>query len=178
MIDELRLLWRTTAFFGRVSLCIAGAAAGAHLLALTGRSFGGPLAAFYALHVAVLLLGVALVARLTFGRRRAVANTPPSVEPRRLRWLVAFLGVYLLAWFLGTFAYYGEGGPQLRNGRYVWIDAGRVSRTLTEAQHATFQANIARVFSSAWLFAATALALGHVHLDVQGAGRSPSRREP
>lgn len=170
MIEDLHILWSSSGFLGRASLCVAAAAAIAHLSALAGAGADGPWAAFFALHLAVMVLGFSAVVRESIGRRRGTQAALSSATPGRLKWLTLIGGLYCMAWFL-VVAYHGQGGAVVRNGTYAWVVHGSVVRSLTAAEYNTFQANIARSFSAAWFFAALSLALWHSRRD---GGRAPA----
>jgi hypothetical protein len=166
MVEDLHILWKHSGLFARASVCVAAAAAIAHLSALAGAGADGPWAAFLALHIAVMLLGFCAFTRQL---RRSRVVTAPSLAvatPASLKWLTFVGGLYCFAWFIGVFTYYGEGGAEHHGDTYAWVANGVTIRTLTAAQYNSFQANTARVFSAAWFFFALFLALWHFRRDV------------
>ncbi len=95
-------------------------------------------------------LGFCLVFRRAFAFRR-VTQSDGWEWPRHLVIATILVACYFGALFIGMGAYYGEGGAELRDGAYVWLVGGTVVRPITARQYASFEANLAMVFSAGWI---------------------------
>ena len=132
-----------------------------------GLRGSGPGLTVYLLHLAVMSLGLALVGRVIWhylwSIRRPHAEPAGATIPRSLKVLTcAAFALWLLLVF-ASFSTYGEGGPELRGDRYVWVRDGADVRTLTVEQHDAFQGGVLRVFAAAWLaFSLMTAWAGHV----------------
>jgi hypothetical protein len=132
-----------------------------------GLRGSGPGLAVYGLHLAVMVLGLTLVGRVMWHHlwsiRRPRAEPAGTPIPRSLKLLTcAAFAVWLLLLFV-SFTSYGEGGPELRGGQYVWVRDGTDVRTLTVEEHDAFQGGVLRVFAAAWLAFSLIIAwAGHV----------------
>jgi hypothetical protein len=165
VISDLAALWRESDWVPRFALLVAAAAALTHVASLLGAGWSQLSVLGVALHLSVMgvIIGffVGLVRDRVGGWGRALSVRPRVPLPRRLVWLCVRLAVYTLLWFVGVFAYYGEGGTDIRNGQQVWVRQGEVVREFSPAQAQWFDAHTLSVFSAAWLAAALPLALAH-----------------
>jgi hypothetical protein len=165
MIGDLAGLWRKSDLIARFALLVGVTAVSIHLASLLGVGWSQLSAFGIVLHLSVM----SLVAGLFFSKLRNVVRGSWRARslrgreplPRRLVWLCLGLLVYALLWFLGLFAYYGEGGTQIRNGQHVWVRAGEVIRQLTPAQAHWVDARGLSVFSAMWIAAALPLAIAY-----------------
>jgi hypothetical protein len=165
MFADLTELWRKSDRIARFALLVAGAAVLSHLASLLGAGWSQLLALGVVLHLSVtgLVIGlfVATVRDRLRGSWRAYSPRRRVPLPRRLVWLCLSLALYALLWFLGAFAYYGEGGTEIRNGMHVWVRGGEVIRQLTPAQAQGMDAHGMSIFSAMWVAAALPLAIAY-----------------
>ena len=90
--------------------------------------------------------------QLKYWAVRAGAIEMPAFDvPRWVVWGAAFAMAYMLLMFFWLFAVYGEGSPELRNGREVWIVRDSVVRVLAPGSISTLEAWELRIFSAAWI---------------------------
>ena len=162
----IREFWDATFGMPRVALVCAAVASVLNLASYAGLNMSGVGGGFALIHVVVMALGFVLIARLIqhhFLAVRAAGVQPDTTPlPRRLIWGTVAAGGYLLMLFVTLLAIYGEGYPELRGGREVWIGPGSPPRSLAPGSIAAFEARGLRLFSAAWIFFALLIALtGH-----------------
>jgi hypothetical protein len=147
--------WRRAATLPRMALGLAALSAGVMLGTLFGLRATGPGLALYAMHFGVMGLGLLLFGQVVLHHFRSAtpaAGEQAQVEiPRALQLLTGVALVLCVLLFVTTFSPYGEGGPELRGGRYFWIRNGRPVRALSLEQYTVFQGSLLRAFAAAWL---------------------------
>jgi hypothetical protein len=162
----IRDFWRSASPAPRAAMVCATAAAVLNVSSYAGVGMRWAGGSFALLHLAIMALGFFLFARIAVHHRlawRAGGWRPPATPlPRQLVWAaVASLG-YMLVLFFGRLAAYGEGNPEVRDGREVWVAGDSVVRALAPGAVARFDAVALRGFSAAWLFFGLLIALiGH-----------------
>ena len=167
----IRDFWRGAGRLSRAALICAALSALLNVASYAGvtmASAGGSLAV---VHLAIMALGFVLFARIWHHhslawRQPAVRPDRPPV-PARLGWAAAASLVYLLVLFTWLFAAYGEGAPEVRDGREVWVAAGVVVRKIAPGTIARFEAHTLRLFSAAWLFFGLLIALSAHTVDAR-----------
>jgi hypothetical protein len=163
VIADLAALWRESNWISRYGLLVAAGSLLTHLASLFGAGWSQLSVLAFVLHLSVMGLLIALIIGIARdrigGRRRAISLRPRVAMPRRLTALCVGLAIYALFWFFCAFAYYGEGGTEIRAGRRVWVRHGEVIREFSPAQAQWFDAHTLSVFSAAWLAAALPLGL-------------------
>lgn len=190
----IRELWHDAGGFARTALAVALLSLAINAGTYLGLRARGPFAVLHAIHVVVILLGVAFVVVLGVAELRRVrrrwssAGAPPTASAPLPRSLVAgavAAGLYLVALFAYAAVAIGEGGPELRDGRDVWVHAGRVVRDLRPGERFAMERFELRLFSASWLFFTLLIGLGGhralastrpVEADVLGARASDRAR--
>lgn len=162
-MDAVVDFWRGTSRQPRLSLMVALVAALMNLAAWFGLGANEASVPIFAIHFAVMLLGVLLFFRIVYHHYLVVRHGDIDANASPPRWLVvttlASFG-YLVA-TAGLLLYtFGEGGPEPRDGGYVWVRGHTVVSAITAEDYARFQRGFLRVFSAAWLFFALAIAAG------------------
>lgn len=183
---DLRAIWREGGLLSRASLVVLAVAAAMHLAALVGLGMND--VGFVAIgvpHVAVIVLGLCLVGRGFIGHWRGWktgtsfrAFRGPSAW--RLWLLFALIGLYMGGWVV-YLVLRGEGGAELRDGVYVWVDGARVVREITPAEYHRWEVAMLALFTAAWCWFSLAIAIGHwktdaFHrsLEARCAGKAPA----
>ncbi len=152
---ELADFWKSANRLSRVALAAAALSAVILLGAFVGLSLDRLGAITYVMHLAVLALLLLLFARVAWHHftdaRRPNAEHSARPVPRSLKRLaVAAIALFVIL-LVTTAVAYGDGGPELQAGQYVWTRHGRIVRTMTADEHQAFQSSMLRVFASAWL---------------------------
>ena len=147
--------WRTAAPLPRMALGLAALSGGVLVGTLFGLRATGPGLALYAIHLGVMGLGLLLFGQVVLHHfRTATSSDREQVQveiPRGLKLLTGVTFVACVLLFVATFSPYGEGGPELRDGRYFWIRNGRPVRALSVQEYTAFQGSLLRAFAAAWL---------------------------
>jgi hypothetical protein len=121
---------------------------------LRGLTANGMGFAFYSMHLAVMALGLFLLARTAWHHFRSLRR--PEIEPvkaeipRSLKVLTGAAFAACLLLIITSVIGYGEGGPEIRGGQYTWVRAGRSVRTMTPEEYERFEAGVLRIFAAAW----------------------------
>jgi hypothetical protein len=167
----VREFWHDSGSLARTALAVALLSLGINAATYLGLRARGPFSMLHALHGVVILLGVALFVAIGYAqlrkawRRWSSAGARPTAEARLPRILVAgtiVAGLYVVALFAYAAIAIGEGGPQLREGRDVWVHAARVVRELQPGERLAMERFELRLFSASWLFFTLVIALaGH-----------------
>lgn len=136
-------------------MCCALIGLVANAASYVGLSLRPPFEGLALVHITVVVLGFVLFIRLVqlkYWAVRAGAIEMPAFDvPRWVVWGAAFAMAYMLLMFFWLFAVYGEGSPELRNGREVWIVRDSVVRVLAPGSISTLEAWELRIFSAAWI---------------------------
>ncbi len=178
---SLREFWRDAHPLPGAARLGAGVAAAANAGSYAGLAMRGEYAWLGTMHVVVMLLGLITVLRLglhhylavrTFGTRVTAAPLPRGAVALTICALLYMLGV--IVWLVVT---HGEGGPELRDGREVWVLHGRVVRALPPGSIATFATHELRLFSASWLFFALVLAWTSLTVESRIRAYRASRRQ-
>jgi hypothetical protein len=181
LLMTVRDLWREAGGFAKTGLVVAAVSLALNVASYFGLRARGPFQALHALHWVVILLGVALVFVIAYAKVRAVrrrwttgiAEPPAAPLPRVLIAAAAGGGLYLIALLGYGGLVIGEGGPDLREGREVWVHAGRVVRELRPGERLAMERFELRIFSASWFFGALLIALiGHSALSRGRSGRA------
>lgn len=177
--------WREAGSLARTAFVVAAVS----LMLNVGTYFGlrarGPLQVLHALHLVVILLGVALVLVTVYTRLRAVgrrwttgSGEPPSARLPRLLVAAAVGGVlYLIALMAYAGLVIGEGGPELRDGLEVWVHAGRVVRELRPGERLAMERFELRLFSASWFLFGLLIALASHSTLARGRERDTAERD-
>jgi len=180
---SVREFWREAGSLARTAFLVAAVSFVLNVGTYFGLRARGPFQVLHALHVVVMLLGVALVLVTAYTRVRTVGRrwTTGIAEPRRARLprlLVAAAlggGLYLVALLAYAGLVIGEGGPETRDGRDVWVHAGRMVRELRPGERLALERFELRIFSASWFLFGLLIALaGHSAL---ARGREPQATE-
>ena len=164
----VREFWRDSGGLARTALAVALFALALNAGTYVGLRARGPFAALHALHGVVILLGVALFFAVGWAELRSAGRRSRSIDPspapivRLPRSLVAGAvgaGVYLAALVAYAAVAIGEGGADVRDGRDVWVHAGRVVRDLRPGERLAMERFELRIFSASWLFFTLVIAL-------------------
>ena len=177
----VRDLWREAGGFAKTAFVVAAVSLALNVGSYFGLRARGPFQALHALHWVVMLLGVALVFVIAYAnvrkvRRRwttGIGEPPAAPLPRLLIAAAAAGGLYLVALLGYGGLVIGEGGPDRREGREVWVHAGRVVRDLRPGERLAMERFELRIFSASWFFGALLIALiGHSALARGRGGRA------
>ncbi|HEX8850544.1 MAG TPA: hypothetical protein VF761_13515 [Gemmatimonadaceae bacterium] len=167
---DFRAIWRDGGSLARASLVLLAVAAAMHLAALAGLGMNDVGFAVTGVpHVAVIVLGWCLVGRGFIGhyrgwRARASFRAFRGPPAWRLWILFALIGLYMGAWAL-YLASLGEGGAEVRDGAYVWLDGARTVREITPAEYHHWNVAMLALFSAAWCWFSLVIAIGHWKTD-------------
>jgi hypothetical protein len=181
---DVREFWQEAGGFAKTALVVAAVSLALNVGSYLGLRARGPFQALHALHWVVMLLGVGLVfvivhAKVRTARHRwstGIGEPPAPPLPRSLVVAAAGGGLYLVALLGYAGLVIGEGGPDLRDGREVWVHAGRVVRELRPGERLAMERFELRIFSASWFFAALLIALiGHSALARGRDGRAAGR---
>ena len=170
LADDVRALWKEGGWMARASLVVLAVAVSMHLAALGG--LGMSEVGFTAVgvpHVAVIVLGWCLVGRgfaNNYRGWRARMSFRAFRGPSAWRlWIVfALLALYTGGWAL-YLASLGEGGPELRDGAYVWMNGATLVREISPAEYHRWNAAMLALFSAAWCWFSLGIAIGHWKAD-------------
>ena len=151
----LRIFWLDSSWLVRLALLLAVASAGVHLATFVGLQPTGPVEAVFGIHVAVMAL--LLIAFLLTGyqhwltfRRPDIGRVTYSSVLRRVGLFTAASAIYALAFSAFVFIKYGQGGPEIVDGRPVWMIDGAVVRQITETEATRYVAASLGIFSAWW----------------------------
>jgi hypothetical protein len=177
----IREFWDVTFMVPRLALVCAAIAGALNLASYAGLGMSGVGRAFALVHIVVMVLGFVLFVQLiqhhVLAVRAAGVQPDTTALPTRLIWGTVAAGVYLLILLLALFAIYGEGYPELRGGREMWIAPDSPARPLAPGSIAAFEARGLRVFSAAWLFFALLIALTGHRVQEKIRGYQAARRQ-
>jgi hypothetical protein len=158
----IREFWSRAYTLPRAAIVCAAIAALLNALSYFGftMNWAGGLGA---IHVAIMLLGLAALVRAGYERMRSAfrrkVRPDPDPLPKGLIWLTVASLAYLVALIIMLAAVYGEGFAEVRDGREVWVVGNSVVRTLPPGSVAEHNARSLRIFSASWLFFGLLMAL-------------------
>ena len=124
----------------------------AHVAALAGVDVAARIPWVWGLNVGIVavLLPVVMSTRKLVNGRLSLATLRPLFPP----WVLV-LGAAVFAYAVVNFALFmfgaHGGSPEIRDGRFVLQDHGRLIRELSAAEYTALQANEVRGFSGHWL---------------------------
>jgi len=159
--------WRVASFVPRAALVLALTSATVVVGTFFGWNADAHLGVWFAIHLSVMMLIFALMARTA--QHHVLALKRRSMRLQRVSvpvWLqvgaVICLGLTVVM-ILGSFWYWGEGGAEIRDGHYVWIRSGAPDREITRAAYEGFTSGALRIFATGWLaFCLVVAWWGHV----------------
>lgn len=123
-----------------------------HIVALLGRDVSAQVPLVWSLHVGIFIVFIPFV----LSSRKVVGPKPSFAELRELfpGWVVT-LGAVIFAYAILNFLFFAlatqGGSPSIRDGKYALEEHGRLIRTLSASDYASFKANDIRGFSGHWL---------------------------
>ena len=121
-----------------------------HIAALLGDDVFSRQPEALLLHLGIFLVVLPLI--FVERRRRArLQTTLRERAPRAVAVIAGALAIYAIVNFLTFIATGYEGGPEIRDGKYVLLSHGRFVRELTLAQYVAARASEARGFSGHWM---------------------------
>jgi hypothetical protein len=123
-----------------------------HIVALLGRDVSAQVPLVWSLHLGIFVVFIPFV----LSSRKVLGPKPSLAELREIfpGWVVALGGVifaYAILNFLLFMLATQGGSPSIHDGNYVLEDHGRLIRTLSASEYASFKANEIRGFSGHWL---------------------------
>ncbi len=136
------------------SVAVAGflLSAAVHLSALSHVNLVKEFPNTWFLHVGIFVVFIPafVLARIDFGSNPSLTQISATLP----RWatiaciaLIAYAAVNFLVFAAGTVG----GSPDIRDGKYVLLDHGRLIREITASEYVTLKTNVVRGFSGHWL---------------------------
>lgn len=124
-----------------------------HLLALIGANIVATFPLVWFLHLGIFLVIIPLI----FFEQKSLKTQSKfalskSMLPRSIEVSRKVLSVYLIVSF-GVCIFLSDGGiPDIRDGKYILHNHGKLIRELTQNEYKTFLMNEMRFFSTFWIF--------------------------
>ncbi len=165
----LRAFWDRTFLVPRIALLCAAVALACNIASYAGLGMRGPFEFLALVQLILMALMFVLFVRIfqhNYWRWRVGdIQTAPINVPRIIVFGAASALIYLLA--LGYFGIkiYGEGYPELREGREVWVIHDSVTQVLVPGSIALHDARELRLFSAAWMFFALVVAAVYDYVE-------------